>query len=461
MPVYTQFEGDYATLGIGARIRKHRKERGWTLQTLADQLSISIGTLSAIENEKLSLDVELFLTLSRTLEVPIDRFLPQSRTRHFHVTRRGTIEADTPFPIKLVHRSNATVVPYHNRLWPLAQPFVGKEMEPYMIDIAAIPDDQLNFISHHHEEFLFVLRGTVECLIKTPEGLRKDKLQAGDCTYFWSYLPHCIRSIGRDAARGIDLVHSPLEVADSELAHGRDGHAMYLIEASHKNVIEQIGGRIASTRQANGLSAEEFAPLIGISVRRMKAIENGQGHLSLELLLNICRSFRKPLEYFFASTSPERPFATVLRASQIRRLTPLKTQKGVPLPSCFPGATFTSLADAFPGAGMQPYLVALERRRHSAHKMQPHEGQEFVYVLHGAITLATGHNGEVVEETLFPGDACFLDSSVPHRFLEAKFHPLGKRGAELLVVMRRSLFTAAIARRRCVERRAAGHTLVP
>lgn len=418
MPVYTEVEGEYQTLGVGTRIRQMRKQRGVTLSEMARQLSISIGSLSAIENDNLTLDVGLFLAIAQALEAPTEKLLPLSVTRHFHIMRRGWLEEHPPAAIKVIDRARGKSTSYHNRLWPLAQPFVGKYIEPYAAKIECIAGDQLRFITHHHEEFVYVLQGQVECLIKTPDGLQAEQLSPGDCIYFWSYLPHVTRSLGSGPALCLHLVHSPHEPADSEFYNDPTG-GLYLIDtSSHKDVMEQIIGRVISIRQRHGLSLAECATALGISVRRLRKIESGEAALSIELLLRLCRTFRKPREYFLASTLVERPFSLVTRAAEI------ENQEGTPdLTQSFHNAVFKPLSNEFRSRGMQPYLIQLRKSDAPSSQLQSLAGQLFVYVLAGAVKLRTQCNGELVDEMLFAGDSCFTDSSFPHQFDDASFHP--------------------------------------
>jgi transcriptional regulator with XRE-family HTH domain len=231
----------------------------------------------------------------------------------------------------------------------------------------------------------------------------------------------------------INLVHSPHEAADSELATG-DGREMYLIDASHKNVNEQIASRITLLRQAHGMSFADFAHALGITVRRLKHIEQGRAPISLELLLNICRRFRKPREYFFASTLIQRPFACVLRSTEIGSAGGESCRNGHDVAGCFASAAIKPLAAKFPSRGMHPYLVRLHRKRRRPMRMRPHHGQEFVYVLKGSVKLHTRRDGHQYEETLYPGDSCFVDATAPHQFSDANFHPYDRGGSELVAV---------------------------
>jgi len=350
------------------------------------------------------------------------------------VMRRGWLDDHPPSAIKIIDRARGTSISYHNRLWPLAQPFVGKYVEPYAIKVEHIADDQLRFIAHHHEEFVFVLQGHIECLIKTPDGLASEKLGAGDCMYFWSYLPHVNRSLGPEPGFSLHLVHSPHEPADSELYNGHSG-GMYLIDASHKNVMEQIVGRITSTRQRHGLSLSECARALAISVRRLKNIERGEAPLSIELLLRICRTFRKPRDYFLASTLIERPFSQVTHAAEIESAAPQNESDSTDIANSFHNATFKPLATSFPRRGMHPYLIRLQKADLGQARLTSSPGQQFVYVLNGAVRLQTNRDGEQFEETLFAGDSCFIDTSFPHRFLDASFHPYESKGSEVVAVV--------------------------
>ncbi|MGH9347101.1 MAG: helix-turn-helix domain-containing protein [Vicinamibacterales bacterium] len=430
MPAYTHLDDDYAALRLGARIREERKRKGWTLAELAARLSLSIGTLSAVENQKLPVHVDLLFALSTVLGVGVDVLVPRSTTLHFHIARRGQMESQPALPLKVVNLATESLLSYHNRLWPLAKPFVGKHLEPFEIDVQPISDDKLRFISHNHEEFVFVLRGRIQCLIKTPDGLTDARLGPGDCIYFWSYLPHCIRSVDREAARTIHVDYSPQAMADAEYSNNGSGPAIYLIDAGQEDPAGQIAGQIVALRKASGMSTAHLARQIGVSARRLKQIESARKPISLELLLRICSAFQKPTEYFLVHSVVERPFSHVLRARDIRRPGG-RGQTG--RRGCSAEGTFTPLADGFPKHGMQPFLVRLDRTRQPPRAVR-HAGQEFVYVLRGAVRFTTKRDRQVVDEVLLPGDACFLDSSVPHAFTETRVTPYEAPGADMLLV---------------------------
>ena len=431
MRAYPEVDEDYRTLRVGSRIREHRKRHGWKLVDLAARLGISVGKLSAIENDKIAVDVDLFVGIAETCGVPFDVLLPPTPSSHFHIVRSRSIENEPPSTVKLVNRTSHKLISYHNRLWPLADRFIGKHIEPLALEIRSVGDGEVGYISHNHEEFLFLLHGEAECLIKTPDGLVRETLRAGECIYFASHLPHCIRSTGHRSALAIDVAYS-LHVDDSESNNGNAGHTVYLTEAAQESVSDQVARKLVTLRHAFGMSVADFAKQLAISGRSLNRIEHGATRLSLDLLLRACRTFRKPKEYFLAGAPPARPFHYVLRAGNVRRTRSTSWRPDVNL--CYQGAVSTSLADGFSNPGMRPYLIRIRELNERPGRLLRHSGEEFVYVLTGGVKLLTRRDKHSITERLLPGDSCFIDSSAPHRFVATQISPYEKAGAELLCV---------------------------
>lgn len=432
MPVYTNLNLEYSALGLGQRIRELRKTKGWTLKDLASRLSISVASLSGIENEKAVLDLERLVAISEALGVRPDVLFPRSRTCHFEIMQRTTLESRPAATLKVIDQTSGTSTAYHNLLRPLADAFVGKHIEPFHIEVRPVTKRDLQFICHHHEEFFFVLRGEVECLLKTPEGLVRETLAPGDCMYFWSYLPHCIRSTRVEPAYSIHLLYAVHGATDSEYANGGIGE-IYFRDVSHRSLTQQIAGKITALRQARGMSTTEFARHLEIGVRQLTEIERGRKPVSLELLVRVCRKFRKPLEYFLAGTLVDKPFHFVLRAGDIPRL-PVRTRRDPLGAGEMVPTEFRPLAGGFANRGMHPYYVKLHDSGKQVAPMHEHHGQEFVYVLTGEITLLTMQDGQRISQTLSAGDSCFIDSTVPHRFVGAGLNPYERSSAEVIDV---------------------------
>src|SRR5262252_3344766 len=90
--------------GLALRIRDERRRRGWTLKQVASRLSISVATLSAIENQQVSPDVRLLPQLSEALDTRLDRLLPRSKAAGVFVTRRADIAGRPAASLSVVGR---------------------------------------------------------------------------------------------------------------------------------------------------------------------------------------------------------------------------------------------------------------------------------------------------------------------------------------------------------------------
>ena len=66
---------------VGGRIRELRQSQGRSLADVAGKASISVATLSRIENDKQSVDLAIFLTLARVLEVSAASLLQDDNER--------------------------------------------------------------------------------------------------------------------------------------------------------------------------------------------------------------------------------------------------------------------------------------------------------------------------------------------------------------------------------------------
>ena len=432
MPVYPSLIGDEHVRRLALRLREARVQRGWTLKDLASRVSVSVSTLSSIENERVSPDVELLLRLSEVFGTSVETLCCDGNAEHYCVSRRNEVRMQPPAPLWLIGQRGRAVTKYHNRLWPLADAFVGKYIEPFEIEVQPIPDHQIQFISHTHEEFLFVLHGRIEVLIKSGHSLVRERLGAGDCIYFWSYLPHCIRSRTQEPARTLHVLSALNEPVDSETAEGASGRVICMKEALVKTPIEQIATKMASVRRARGMSAADLARRLGISLRRLARIERGGGSIPFKLLLDVCRTFRKPPDYFLVTIATPQICRDVDRAAELRKA-PRQRRSQANGGGCFSSPSAVPLSTRFIGKSMQPYLVTLAGPLQSR-KLQKHRFQEFVYVLNGEVELTTKGHGPSAVARLSPGDSCFVDSSMPHSLAAACVSPYHAPHAHILVV---------------------------
>ena len=173
---------------FGKRLRSTRKSFGWTLQQVADASGISVTTISRAERGQLALSYERFSALARALQMDLAAMFAEvgARTPRLDgpvVTRAGK---------GVAYRGQAFTYEF------LATRAAGKEMSPILGTVHARriqgPED---FASHDGEEFVYVLRGSLEVHFASGEVVR---LARGDTLYFDSRIPHAYLSTSKAPA---------------------------------------------------------------------------------------------------------------------------------------------------------------------------------------------------------------------------------------------------------------------
>lgn len=431
MPVFSTHLLDYEGLEVGRRIRDHRIARGYTLRDMAHRLGVSEAKLSNVERGKVSLDLEELAQIAGALAQPLHAFLPRETVRHYFIRSRDDLARSAPIARELIG-PEAGPASHHNPVWPLADPFVGKHMEPLIAEIRPLRDDEIHFISHDHEEFMFVLRGEVETRLRTNEGLVVEHLKPGDSIYFRSNLPHCHRSTTSEPAESVNIIYSlrgAIDPDDGELSLA--GRRFYR-RGVYGDPVREAAAKIALLRRSRGLTLAELAREVHVGVRRLAEIEDGQKAPDLALLLRLARHFRRPLEHFFATTLDHQPYYFVQRGTDILRLPTFQRRSSEGHRRR--DVVYRPLASGFPDRGLHPCYLQLNAPDASRLVLHEHHGQEFLYVLAGEAELVTQVEKQEVVESLRAGDSVFLESSVPHLVRGRTRNPLASAVAELIIV---------------------------
>jgi len=421
-------ESHTVELEIGIRLRHFRRLRGLSLQDLSAKIDVSTATLSNLERGRMTLDVDRLLALSSALAVDYSELVPRGGGAHFEIIRRSTFKTPAP-PARALDRDGQPL-PYYNLVRPLGQGVTGKQIEPFSIRAMPIADDQLTFINHGHEEFFFVLNGAIECRLQTPDGLITQTLREGDCMYFWSSLPHCIRSARSEPS---DAIHVLCVAQSDRLSEQQHATATIFSREWPLTLKQRVGGRIKSLRIASRMPVAEFADAAGVSARWLAEAERGHKPIPIDFLLALGRRWQKPLDFFLVGAFAPPPYFFVQRAADLAQVPP-RTRRWSDSRSAARGEVFRPLARGFPNRSMHPYYVKLEKGSGDARPIREHLGQEFIYVLSAEVEVRTIVDGKPYVETLAAGDACFIDSTVPHRFAGTHVNPFEPRSAEVINV---------------------------
>lgn len=433
MPVYSSHLVDDKEQSLGGRIRAQRLAKRLTLRDVAERLGVSTAKLSNIENDKGSVDLAELSRIAGVLAVPLSTLFPRSRVTHHLVRRSGEIAADRPTLRELVGPEPGPAW-HHNPIRPLAEAFIGKHMEPLLVDVQPLADDQLQYVAHDHEEFLFVLRGVVEILIKGAAGLRRELLQRGDSIYFRSSLPHCTRSAGPGPAESLHVIYSIRGAIDSDDGEiGALGRRFYR-RGVYEDVVREAGEKVALLRRAHGLTRSALAADVGIGVRRLARIEEGQTAPDVDLLVRLARRFRRPTEFFVAATLETEPAYFVQRGRDIEGVPPRRRRVSSRRQDIVATSAYRSMASGFPDRGLHPYYVQIGENESDQVELDDHHGEEFVYVLDGELEFVGPTGRSDASEVLRPGDCLFVDSGVPHMLRASSRNPFAHSASQAIVV---------------------------
>lgn len=161
---------------VAARLRALRKERGWTLDEVAERSGISKATLSKLENGRTNLSFTTVSKLSEGLRVPIA--LLTNPTLSNEGSRRSISR----------HNQNATFVANDSTWEILCNDLTGHDQVYLKATIQRHELDETEaWRKHPGQEFLYVLSGT---LILYSESYEPLTLNPGDSIAFDSSMGH-------------------------------------------------------------------------------------------------------------------------------------------------------------------------------------------------------------------------------------------------------------------------------
>lgn len=163
-----------------------------------------------------------------------------------------------------------------------------------------------------------------------------------------------------------------------------------------------LGQRVRLVREEKGLSVEDVAQRTGLATQELTAIEADEVSPPLGTLVRISKALHMQLGRFI-STGETKPFTVVRKAERrvIARFTSDKDDRY--------GYTYESLAPDKKDRHMEPFMVTLLPST-GKKELSTHAGQEFIYVLEGAMEVTLEQHCEVLQQ----GDSIYYDSTVPH-----------------------------------------------
>ncbi|MCL1814208.1 MAG: cupin domain-containing protein [Treponema sp.] len=177
------------------------------------------------------------------------------------------------------------------------------------------------------------------------------------------------------------------------------------------------GEHIAELRKTYSISRETLAERSGISVELIEKIE-AEGHIpDLAPLIKIARALGVRLGTLLDDHEELGPVISRAgeAAASARFVTGLPDEAAA---KDHQGLSFKALAADKNSRHMEPFIVDIESD--AQQEKSTHEGEEFIYVLEGNLSLEYG----AVKDILKAGDSVYYDSIIPHRVLSADSNPV-------------------------------------
>ena len=184
----------------------------------------------------------------------------------------------------------------------------------------------------------------------------------------------------------------------------------------------KLSESLRALRRRNGWTLQEVSERTGVAISTLSKVENDQMSLTYDKLLQISEGLELTLAELFAP-APE-PTPAPPAPSLTRRAVSLPGE-GLPQPT--PNYDYLYLCTDLVQRRMVP-VVALVRARSLAQfgPLVRHSGEEFIYVLAGAIEVHTEHYAPV---RLDVGASVYIDSTMGHAYIS-----VGDGDATLLAV---------------------------
>jgi transcriptional regulator with XRE-family HTH domain len=164
-------------------------------------------------------------------------------------------------------------------------------------------------------------------------------------------------------------------------------------------VVNEVAERLRGLRESCDTTPEELSAALGIPAATYMGYEDGSVDIPISALYKVVGFFNVDLTELLTGNTPKLDTYCVVRAG-----------KGISVDR-YPGYEFKSVAFNFLNRKMEPLIVHLESGADdSGKKLVTHSGQEFNYVIEGAVRLTLGDK----EIILRKGDCCYFNPMIPH-----------------------------------------------
>jgi transcriptional regulator with XRE-family HTH domain len=183
---------------IGEKISSLRALKRIEAEDLAKKAGLSIQQLNHIESGISIPSLGVLIRISRALGVRMGTLLDDTIKEGPAIVRADERQSTLSFSTS--ENENRE----HLLFLSLAPNKTGRHMEPFLIDILPLKNDQTGKSSHEGEEFIYVLEGQVIVYY----GKNTFVIEKGDSIYLDSIVPHLVTT--NSSAKILAIVYVPV-----------------------------------------------------------------------------------------------------------------------------------------------------------------------------------------------------------------------------------------------------------
>lgn len=156
-----------------------------------------------------------------------------------------------------------------------------------------------------------------------------------------------------------------------------------------------VGTRLRSLREQQGLSLRALAKRCGLSINAISLIERGENSPTVSTLHRLANALGVPITDLFQEEARQ-------TTAFVKRNHGLRSQSD--------GITMESLGIGLINQQLEPFLLRIEPGAGNIHDPITHSGEEFVHCLEGEVEYCVGDR----VFKLGVGDSLLFDASQPH-----------------------------------------------
>ncbi len=167
---------------------------------------------------------------------------------------------------------------------------------------------------------------------------------------------------------------------------------------------KKVGSKIQQVRLLKNITVEELAQRSSLDASQIEKIEANEILPSLSPLIKIARALSVRLGTFLDDHEQLGP--VVSRCCDKNKSASFSNENV----ESRSHLDFYALASGKSGRHMEPFIIEIKPGSNGAGKLSTHEGEEFIYVMEGSVSVKYGKETFVINK----GDSIYYDSIVEH-----------------------------------------------